>query len=142
MMVMILSVILFVVFTALGGLHFYWLFGGYWGLKQAVPTNDNGTQVLRTPKFATLLVGLVLSSFGMLYLIRSGLITVQVPNWVATYGYWFVPTIFILRALGEFNYVGFFKRVKNTEFARADSRIFSPLCLGIGVIGILIQLMH
>ncbi|MEM6843120.1 MAG: DUF3995 domain-containing protein [Bacteroidota bacterium] len=50
--------------------------------------------------------------------------------------------IFILRALGEFNYVGFFKRVKNTEFARADSRIFSPLCLGIGVIGILIQLMH
>jgi len=35
--------------------------------------------------------------------------------------------------------VGFFKKIKHTEFAKSDSKIFSPLCLSIGVIGVLIQ---
>jgi hypothetical protein len=73
-------------------------------------------------------------------LIKSGLTDIQIPSW-ATYGYWFIPSVFILRAIGEFNYVGFFKKIKHTEFAKADSKIFSPLSLGIGAVGLLIQLM-
>jgi len=37
-----------------------------------------------------------------------------------------------LRAIGEFKYLGFFKKIKNTEFAIADSKLFSPLSLAIG----------
>jgi len=141
MIITILSIILFLIFAVLGGFHFYWFFGGVWGLEHVIPAKDKVSS-LSIPKFATLIVGLVLVLFGLVYFIKSGLTNVQIPNWVTNYGYWIIPSIFILRAIGEFNYVGFFKKVKNTEFAKADSKIFSPLCLIIGIIGILIQLMN
>jgi hypothetical protein len=36
--------------------------------------------------------------------------------------------------VGELRYVGFFKRVRNTSFARMDTLLYSPLslCLGVG----------
>ena len=46
----------------------------------------------------------------------------------------FLSTIFILRAIGEFNAVGFFKKIKDTEFAIYGTKYFSPLCLILGVI--------
>ena len=55
-------------------------------------------------------------------------------------GLWIIAGIFILRAIGDFRYVGFFKSVKQSAFARADSRYYSPLCLLIGVLGIMIEL--
>ncbi len=140
MIITILSLILFLIFIALGGFHFYWLIGGVWGLEQAIPTKDKANS-LSIPKFATLLVGLALLSFGLIYLIKSDLIKGPIPNWVTNYGYWLIPLIFILRAIGEFNYIGFFKKIKNTEFSKADSKLFSPLCLAVGIIGIVIQLI-
>tara|TARA_B110000046_G_C12940591_1_gene375581 strand:- start:712 stop:1143 length:432 start_codon:yes stop_codon:yes gene_type:complete len=142
MIVIILSIILFLIFIVLGGFHFYWLFGGIWGLKKVFPTKDNEVSTPSIPKLATLTVGLVLVLFGLIYFVKSGFTNVQIPNWLTNYGYWFIPSIFTLRAIGEFKYVGFFKKIKTTEFAKADSNIFSPLCLFIGIIGVLIQLMN
>lgn len=141
MSVLIFSIILFLVFLALGGFHFYWFLGGKWGLDSVIPSKGNNTITPSIPKLATLLVGFVLVSFGGLYLIKAGLLNVQVPHWVTNYVYWFIPAIFMLRAIGEFNYVGFFKKIKNTKFAEADTKIFAPLCFGIGVLGLLIQLV-
>jgi hypothetical protein len=39
-----------------------------------------------------------------------------------------LAAIFAVRAIGEGNYVGFIKRVRNTTFARNDTWIYSPLC--------------
>ena len=139
MITTILSLILFLIFMVLGGFHFYWFLGGVWGLKSVIPSKNNVVSTIKIPKFATLVVGLLLVLFGLMYL--SNLINTPVPALVTSYGYWFVPSIFILRAIGEFNYVGFFKKIKNTEFAKADSKIFSPLCLLIGIIGVLVQLI-
>ncbi len=138
MVVMILSLILFLIFVVLGGFHFYWLFGGLWGLEKAIPTKD-GLSSLAIPKIATFFVAVVLVSFGLLYLIKSGFLTIDGPNWIINYGYWFVPSIFILRAIGDFKYVGLFKKIKHTTFANADSKVFIPLCLAIGIMGILVQ---
>ena len=141
MMVMILSLLLFLVFVVLGSFHFYWLFGGTWAVGKVIPSKGNGERLPEIPKIATLIVGVVLVSFGFIYLIKSGLINIQGLNWMINYGYWFIPTIFILRAIGEFKYVGFFKKVKHTTFAKADSKVFIPLCLIIGIMGILVQFM-
>lgn len=141
MLVNMLAIILFLIFTVLGAFHFYWFFGGIWGLKKVIPTKDSNRSTLAIPKLATLCVGLVLVSFGLIYLLKTGFFGIHIPDWLKTFGYWLIPAIFILRAIGEFNYVGFFKKIKNTEFAKADSRIFSPLCLAIGIMGILIQLI-
>ncbi|WP_083807767.1 DUF3995 domain-containing protein [Cellulophaga algicola] len=54
---------------------------------------------------------------------------------------WIIPLIFMLKAFGEFKYIGFFKRVKNNKF-RKIRYFFSPLCLTISVLEILIQSMR
>jgi len=141
-MITILSIILLVIFTSLGFIHFYWLLGGKWGLEKVIPTKDNQSSTPSIPKFATLIVGLVLVLFGLIYLAKSGIVNFVIPNWITNYGYWLIPAIFILRAIGDFKYVGFFKKIRNTKFAKADSKFFSPLCLTVGVIGILIQLVE
>lgn len=141
MITTIVSTILFTIFTTLSFIHFYWLFGGKWGLEKVIPTKDNETSALSIPKFATLIVALVLLLFGLIYLVKSGFINVPIPNLVTTYGYWIIPAIFILRAIGDFKYVGFFKKIKNTEFAKTDSKWFAPLCLTIGILGILVQIV-
>lgn len=93
------------------------------------------------PKFATLIVGFGLLFFGLIYFIKSGLINDPFPNRITNYAYWFTPSIFILRAIGDFNYLGYFKKIKDTEFAKVDTKLFVPLCLIIGLFGILIQVM-
>lgn len=142
MIATILSIILLVIFTSLGLMHFYWIFGGKWGLKNVIPTKSQKDDFNPPPKFATLVVAIVLLFFGFTYLIKSGFVDIQVPNWIVNYIYWIIPSIFVLRAIGEFKYVGFFKKVNNTAFAKADSKLFSPLCLIIGILGILIHLIN
>lgn len=138
----IVSVILFVIFTLLSFIHFYWFFDGKWGLEQVIPTKEAQKNTFSIPKLATLIVALILLFLSLLYLVKSGLIDVHFPYFVTNYGYWIIPTIFILRAIGDFKYVGFFKKIKTTEFAKADSKWFIPLCITIGIFGILIQLMN
>lgn len=141
-MTTILSIILFVIFTSLGFIHFYWLFGGKWGLEKVIPTKEMREKAIEPPKIATAIVGIILVSLGLFYLIKAGLLSFQIQNWIITYSGWVIPSVFILRAIGEFNYVGIFKKIKNTEFAEADTKWFVPLCLAIGILGILIQLMN
>ena len=140
-MTSIFSILLFTVFSFLGGIHFYWLFGGKWGLKQAIPTKPNEANKMTPPPLATLIVALILLGFGLLYFIKSGVIAIPVPTLITSYAYWCIPALFFIRAIGEFHYVGFFKKVTQTEFAKADTKLFSPLCLGISIMGLLVQLL-
>ena len=142
-MITVLAILLFLIFSLLGGFHFYWLLGGTYGVKKVIPTKSvHATNTLSVPPIATFIVAVTLITFGLMYLQIVALIAIPLPEWVLQFGSWFVPSIFILRAIGEFNYVGFFKKVKETEFAQADSRIFSPLCLGIGIMGMVINLVN
>ncbi len=45
-----------------------------------------------------------------------------------------LAAIFVLRAVGDFHYVGFFKRVRGSVFARRDTWVFSPLCVVLAVL--------
>lgn len=141
-MIAFLSILLFLVFTALGLIHFYWLFGGTWGLSNVIPTKNKQQVLPAIPKMATLSVALILMFFGLMYLKKSGLIHLEYPIALPNYIYWIIPALFILRAIGDFKYVGFFKKIKDTKFAIADSKLFSPLRLVIGLFGVLIRLLE
>ncbi|WP_317130658.1 DUF3995 domain-containing protein [Psychroserpens sp. NJDZ02] len=52
-----------------------------------------------------------------------------------------IPLIFLLIAIGEFKYIGFFKSIKKTDFGKLDTKLLSPLCLIIAIFGIVIQLV-
>lgn len=142
MILILLSIILSMIFTILSGFHFYWFFGGVWGLEKVIPTKSNEESMPSIPKLATLIVAFGLLFFGLIYLMKSEFITIPLPYWITIYSYWFIPSLFIVRAIGDFNYIGYFKKIKTTEFAKADSKIFVPLCSIIGIIGLLIQLIY
>jgi len=89
---------------------------------------------------STLIVAFGLLGFGFFILIVTKLITFSIPQWLTTYGLWIIAGIFILRAIGDFNYVGFFKKIKHTKFGKSDTKYFSPLCLINGVLTIILEL--
>ncbi len=41
--------------------------------------------------------------------------------------------LFLMRAVGDFNAVGFFKKIRSTAFAAYDTKYFSPLCVYLSV---------
>ena len=139
-MTLILQILLAAIFITIGIIHFYWVYGGTWGFRTALPTKENGECVLNPRKIDSAIVGLGLLSFGLFYVIKTDLFKIQIPSWIMLYGGWIIPSIFIIRAIGDFNYVGFFKKIKNTDFGRSDTKLFSPLCLIIGLFGVIIQL--
>ncbi|MFD2565827.1 DUF3995 domain-containing protein [Pseudotenacibaculum haliotis] len=135
---MILSIILSLIFLVLSLIHFNWALGGSYGFEVSLPTKVNGERILNPKKIDSAIVGLGLLSFSLFYFFNSQLVSYSLPDWITTYASWIIPIIFTVRAIGDFKYVGFFKSVKSTKFGKVDTRFFSPLCLSIGLTGILI----
>ena len=130
------SVLLF-----LSGLHVYWSFGGLWGSAAVVPTKANSNAQLFEPSpFATLVVALALLTAALVVLLRAEIFPLPLPSWTAQIGAWVIAAVFLLRATGDFRYVGFFKKVRNTAFARMDSRLYSPLCLALALLTLIVAL--
>ncbi len=141
-MSLVLSTLESAILIALSLIHFNWAFGGKWGFDKALPTNENGKRVLNPKKIDSAIVGLGLLVFGIYYLIRTRLIFIDIPLWILNYLGWFIVVIFTARAIGDFRYVGFFKRIKNTEFGKLDSQYFSPLCLCMAILAMLLELIN
>lgn len=138
-MVIFLAVVAGLLLFTLSGLHFYWAFGGSWGFDEALPTDEQGKRVLNPGKLDSTVVGLALLVFAIYYAIIALSIPAILPDRVVQYGGWVISLLFLLRAVGDFKYIGFFKKVRSTDFAKKDSYYFSPLCLVIGVTGIVLE---
>lgn len=129
-----IAIVAIALLIIMGLFHFYWAFGGQIGLDKALPTKD-GKQLLNPSNELTLLVGIVLIGFAYIaYALQFYDFTVNENRNFYIYSGIFLSAIFTLRAIGEFNTVGFFKKIKDTEFAVYDTKYFSPLCLILGVI--------
>ncbi len=131
-MIPIPAILLSVLFMALSAVHIVWAFGDKLGKGGAVPTVD-GRPLFEPGKALTLLVAAALLA-GALISVWLGAFPEAAPVWVPRIGIWIIAVSFLLRAIGDFHYVGFFKRVRNTRFARNDSLFFSPLCIVIAAL--------
>lgn len=120
------------VLAGLSGLHIYWAFGGQRGRKAAIPERD-GEPLFRPGPAGTLAVAFLLAVSGVLVLERAAVGPHVVPRTVNLWGTRGVAVAFLARAVGDFNYVGFFKRRKATAFAGLDTRLYSPLALALGL---------
>lgn len=139
-MTTIFAILLFLIFLFLSSIHFYWGLGGRWGGEAVVPVKDSNVKAMMPGPLPTFIVAFGLLAFGFFILIKSGLINVSLPSWLEKSGLWIIAGIFILRATGEFKYVGFFKKIKQTKFGQNDTKYYSPLCLLIGILAIFIEL--
>lgn len=144
-MIPFFATILSIIFIFLSGIHIYWACGGQWATGAVIPTMDNDQKVIMPGVAPTLIIAVGLLGFAFISAIQAVQPDTDFPVWLVmihTYGLWFIAVIFMLRATGDFNYVGFFKKKRQTAFAKNDTRYYSPLCLFIGVSAIVLLLIR
>lgn len=137
------AIILIIIFLVLSGIHYYWLLGGKWGTDAVIPTKDDEVKAIMPGFVPTIMVATGLLGFGGIVL--SSVMDFDLPEWLNPankYGLWLIVGIFGSRAVGEFNYVGFFKKIKHTKFAVNDTKYYSPLSLAISILALILQLMR
>jgi hypothetical protein len=100
--------------------------------KGAIPELD-GKPLFRPGLAGTLVVAVLLAVASTLVLERAAIGPHIFPPTVSLWGTVGVAAALIGRAVGDFNYVGFFKRRRTTAFAGLDTRLYSPLALALGV---------
>lgn len=111
-------------------LHVYWAIGGMWWKGNALPTVEGQRAFMPgTAMIAGVAVGLFV--FAVVHVLAWAT-PPWAPRWATQAALFAIGCIFIIRAIGERATIGFFKRVKNTDFAYYDTRIYSPLCLVVG----------
>lgn len=93
-----------------------------------VPAVDD-KRVFHPSPIATGVVALALLIAALIVLGRLHLGGAFLPPSIFHAGTRSLALVFFLRAIGEFRFVGFFKRIRDTRFAYWDTRLFSPLCL-------------
>lgn len=127
-MLTILSLIISTVFFLLAIIHFNWFLGGTLGFDVALPTNEEGKRVLNPNEIDSFIVGLGLFVFGFFFLIKGNIVKFYLPSWMINYTGWVIDGIFLLRAIGDFKYVGFFKKMKILSLVKQILIIFR-LCV-------------
>ena len=116
------------IFIIISIFHFYWAFGGKFGSKAVIP-EISGKAVFQPPVLATIIVALAM-------LVGAWLSWKSNSNSCAStliYVNLAIGIVMLIRAVGDFKYVGFFKKIKGTTFAQNDTRFYSPLCLLISI---------
>ena len=129
------------VFALLATWHFYMALVPSAGNRGAVPSVD-GKLLLVPTRSATVAVGVVLLLFAGLVLATAGIIPLGLSQIALSWLSYLLALGLLGRAVGEFRYVGFFKRVRGTKFARLDTLLYSPLCLLLAVGVTLVAFQH
>jgi hypothetical protein len=141
-MIRVLGILLAVIFAVISLFHLYWATGGTFGKSVAVPSMavpGRGNMRAFEPSPASTI--LVASAFLLAIAVILGQLRFLghiVPRWIFRWGTGAIALIFFLRAIGEFRLVGFFKQVRDTPFAYWDTWLFSPLCLIIAIMAVIL----
>lgn len=117
---------------AIALVHVYWAFGGRLGKRAAIPEQD-GVPLLRPTVPGTLAVAAALLAGASAVASRAGWLWPTLYPGAIAFAVVALALIFAVRAVGDFRYVGFFKRVRGSRFARMDSLCYSPLCAALSL---------
>ena len=137
-MIYLASIFNAMAFFGISLIHVYWALGGKWGISVAIPkVRPHSQQKAFSPGFfMTILVATVFAAWGCLTLHSIGYCTF-LDSWIPPQYFNILSTIVAiilgLRAIGEFRYVGFFKKIKDTDFAFYDTRFYAPLCFILSI---------
>lgn len=116
--------------------HLYWAMGGRLGADTVIPRRpaaQGGDALFHPSPLGTLSVAVFLVGVIALAVVVQRGSDITLPWAWARVLLAVCGVVFVLRAIGEFRYVGFFKRVKDSPFAYWDTRLFSPFVLLVGM---------
>ena len=139
-MITVLATCVSLAFVALALWHFLMALLPPAGGGAAVPSVEGKPLFVPSTK-ATLAVGVALLLFALLVAATGGLLRVGVPPQFLSWLSLALALGLLTRAVGEFKYIGFFKRVRGSRFAQFDSMLYSPLCLLLAV-GVAVVAQH
>jgi Protein of unknown function (DUF3995) len=117
----LLAIALAAVFFLEGGLHLYWALSGNMPEDALIPRDEDGIRLFDAQPVMTI-------ASGVLQWISA--LIVVLPGTSLKLG---LAVLLLLRAMGELNYIGFFKRVRGSRYATFDTWLYSPLCLAQAV---------
>nr|WP_295864846.1 DUF3995 domain-containing protein [uncultured Chitinophaga sp.] len=123
------AVVAATILVVISAIHFYWAFGGRWGMDKALPVNAAGELMLTPGAGATFIVAFGVLFFALVAIGNTGAFDAWVSRRLIGWTTRGIAAIFALRAIGDFKYVGLFRKVKTTPFGRRDTRYFTPLCI-------------
>ncbi|RJF87660.1 DUF3995 domain-containing protein [Oleomonas cavernae] len=131
MPITLLALAVSVIFAVLGLIHAYWAIRGDIGsLSAGVPYVD-GKPAFNPGRGLTLLVAAALLGCALLVAAVGGLVDLPLAHWLLVWAAFALALVLFARSIGDFRLVGFFKKIRNSRFARLDTRYYSPLCLGL-----------
>ncbi len=111
-------------------LHFFWGFGMSWGIEASIPWTRNGDTFSKPNSAASLAV-----AFSMM--IAAAGVLMPYDPWLKAQSLRFMALILGLRALGDFRYSGFSKRIVGSRFAYWDTYAYSPACVVVAGLALL-----
>jgi hypothetical protein len=126
------------ILAGIGFLHILWAFGTRPLSTGVIPTRADGSAVLAPGVGVTLGVAALLLFAAFLVLEQSGLGLGILPGPWPRIGSAGVAGVLLLRGIGDFRYVGLFKRERTTSFARLDTWVFTPLVLVLAALAAIV----
>ncbi|OEH94541.1 DUF3995 domain-containing protein [Bacillus solimangrovi] len=122
------------VLLLLAFLHVYWAFGGLKGISVVIPQDEQNQQLFEPGKWATLFVAVCLFISSLILGIEIGIIPFLQESRFVSILCFICFFVLCVRSIGDFKYVGLFKRRSCTTFSKMDTAIYTPLCLWLSFI--------
>lgn len=138
----LLGSIVCLLLLAISLLHFYWALGGRKWADVVLPKTAGSNQVaFKAGHWATVIAALVFGMFAIAIAAKTFFPISRIPDSWTNVTVWVIAGAFLLRAVGDFKYVGFGKKIHSTNFAAYDTKIYTPLSLFIGLMTVTIALL-
>ena len=135
-----LAIVVSAIFGGLAAWHFAMALAPSPRENVAVP-HVNGRPLFVPSVTATAAVGVGLLLCALLIVSTAGLVAVGLSPRVLSALCAALALGLLLRAIGDFRYVGFFKSVRDSRFATMDTWCYSPVCLVLSL-GVAYLAMH
>jgi len=124
----IVTLLVCIVLLLIAVLNIYWAFGGHKGINGAIPT-IKGHRLLHPGPLGTLAVALSLILASIVIGVQGQIIRIPFLKRISFWSSCVIALVFLIRSIGDFRYVGFFKTVQRSIFAQRDNMFYTPLCL-------------
>lgn len=134
------------VLVCLSLLHFYWAAGGKWGIEYTIPDKFKSSY-FNTQNKTYITIATLCIALGFLFaalIVSSNYLNLEsiIPHSWSIWGDRIIGITFILRAIGDFQTCGIFKKKSDSKFTQSDTKLFIPLCLFIGFSSVLITFLE
>ena len=120
------------------GFHLRWALGGRLGYSVSLPQREEGIPVMAhrlpwwRPAAGAVAAGLV--GLALLLVAHAGHLALPLPAGLVRAALLVAGVAFVARALVPNRYVGFFKSLRTTRWAKYDTRLYTPLFLVLGLL--------